>query len=629
MRLRSQAQKRPVRLPFIGALLLHVVRIGMVAGFILAIISDLPGVVAVLLGAAIFCAGFMLLYYGRRIPAPSAEWLLAHDPRPPVIHLRGFEEDGKGRTEHDLPADHPSRTFEVIGRLSPIVGLFRGVIALGRIFRGIFDQTLEEELSVYFSRVGPFVSIGRPGERLARAGAARLYVSEDQWQHVVANLVERARVVLLQAGTTPGVLWELDLVCDVVDPRKLVLIIPNPAARPDAYRHAREATLAILPTALPDTDASANFVLFDETWTPTLHPFQLFDPIEAQFYSSSFDVRGTFKAFVRQIASLDAEAEGGMARRSSINIGRALTWPGWRRVDHTVAVFWIFGVPLGIYQFTQGRSRFERGCEDLVEQMAAWPDSAVDAQAMLTSFDAIHRDVADLGFPFRQCQGKSQEQWQEQTRALEFSILSTSWNRLLRDARTGTFSLAEADALLNESGTPGQQSQWRRVRPELERNVRKHGYFLKFSYPSRQEFEALFIRESFEYVVRSALRERLSRDGMLLNDSSVVVGPDSTTDFGSITVRPRWEAIEFVSVPQLPADSVPFSLSVDVSVNTHRGRTSWDGQRRFEVSVPLPDTIASPALLLRFAAVDSLVTKLGRTIADSSSGMPSFSLTPR
>jgi hypothetical protein len=39
-------------------------------------------------------------------------------------------------------------------------------------------------------------------------GAARLYVSHDEWRETVENLIVRARLVLIRTGSTPNLWWE-------------------------------------------------------------------------------------------------------------------------------------------------------------------------------------------------------------------------------------------------------------------------------------------------------------------------------------------------------------------------------------------------------------------------------------
>ena len=56
---------------------------------------------------------------------------------------------------------------------------------------------------------GPFVAIGKPGERLPQLGASRLYVGYFEWQTVVQSYIARSDLIILIAGKTHWVQWEL------------------------------------------------------------------------------------------------------------------------------------------------------------------------------------------------------------------------------------------------------------------------------------------------------------------------------------------------------------------------------------------------------------------------------------
>jgi hypothetical protein len=74
------------------------------------------------------------------------------------------------------------------------------------------------------SRVGPVVAIGRPGERLPELGAARLYAADDQWRDRVSSLVRHARVVLIRAGNTPNLWWEIEQTMIAVPASRVILV---------------------------------------------------------------------------------------------------------------------------------------------------------------------------------------------------------------------------------------------------------------------------------------------------------------------------------------------------------------------------------------------------------------------
>ena len=82
---------------------------------------------------------------------------------------------------------------------------------------------------------GPFIAIGRPGDRLCPLGAARLYVSNEEWKAKVELLVRNAAAVVLLPDKTPGMQWELRFVASVVERLRLLIIVPNRSKRPFGY----------------------------------------------------------------------------------------------------------------------------------------------------------------------------------------------------------------------------------------------------------------------------------------------------------------------------------------------------------------------------------------------------------
>jgi hypothetical protein len=131
-------------------------------------------------------SGVLLVRRGWKYHAPSAQAALEQDPRPPVVYIRSFADDDAillgSRAQRLLLS-----TFTYMAAVSP-----------------------EQELARILGRVGPVVAIGRPGEPLPELGAARLYASDDEWRDVIRDLMRRARLVVVRAGATPNLQWEID-----------------------------------------------------------------------------------------------------------------------------------------------------------------------------------------------------------------------------------------------------------------------------------------------------------------------------------------------------------------------------------------------------------------------------------
>jgi hypothetical protein len=109
--------------------------------------------------------------------------------------------------------------------------------------------TEEEELNKAFAHIGPMIAIGKPGEILPEVGAARAYFTDDKWQAAVYHYMDISRLIVLRAGLSQGLVWEIKNSIQRLDPAKLVLLIPFEKESYDQFR-ARVQTL--FPKPLPD-----------------------------------------------------------------------------------------------------------------------------------------------------------------------------------------------------------------------------------------------------------------------------------------------------------------------------------------------------------------------------------------
>lgn len=143
----------------------------------------------------------ILLGYGRKLAQPDAKLLLDTDDRDPILLLRSFKDDE--------------------ARLSPRSS-FRRFLYLGFYGKVRLEYALSDELA----RLGPFIGIGQPGERLPDLGAARAYLEDDKWQEQVLDWIDRARLILVIGGTTPWVGWELRQICEKRKLDRMILLLP-------------------------------------------------------------------------------------------------------------------------------------------------------------------------------------------------------------------------------------------------------------------------------------------------------------------------------------------------------------------------------------------------------------------
>lgn len=193
---------------------------------------------------------FMGITVGRRAMQPGGLDVLERDPRSPILFLRSFFEDT--RPLSDVPMAGAQTNEETV-----LDGLMR-----------ISPSGHEAGLAKAFGRLGPMVAIGKPGDRLALVGAARLYVDHLKWQEVVARLVSEASATVLQPDGTPGTSWELEYVIRNANPRRILLVIPNPRLRPLGYRRVRSLVAEVLPVILPEDPGPCDAFMFDDETQP-------------------------------------------------------------------------------------------------------------------------------------------------------------------------------------------------------------------------------------------------------------------------------------------------------------------------------------------------------------------------
>ena len=156
-----------------------------------------------------FIVALALWRYARRHLSPEARFVLSLDRRPPVLLLRSFIDDASAVNPSDLSA-----------RIS---------------FGG---KRLEEVAADAVKGISPFIAVGDPRSRLPPLGAFRANLPDD-WQTPVKEWIGGARAILLIAGTTEWVTWELQQIVAADALGRVLLLIP-PGAPEDIdarWRH--------------------------------------------------------------------------------------------------------------------------------------------------------------------------------------------------------------------------------------------------------------------------------------------------------------------------------------------------------------------------------------------------------
>ncbi len=192
---------------------------------------------------------------------PNADDVMRIDKRKPVLYLRSFEAEvlnfilhrGGEYLSAQLPGEkRPKR---------------RAIVA--SIVKSRRNPFLDEQmiLAQALERIGPYIAIGRPSEtfRDMDLGAAKKYVSDDEWQAVVREWLNKSAAIVVEAGDSAGLGWEIDEVVRVVAPQRLLIICSH---TDEAYESFLCAHGHRFPIALPSELPASRLLIFDEGWNP-------------------------------------------------------------------------------------------------------------------------------------------------------------------------------------------------------------------------------------------------------------------------------------------------------------------------------------------------------------------------
>ena len=142
--------------------------------------------------------------------------------------------------------------------------------------------TYEEDFALALNSIGPVIAVGKQFDDISPLGATRIYLKNDHWQENVKRLMQISQLVVLHAGTSKGLLWEIETLMKEVDPHKLLITFLAWQGFDDEYRqneylrfkglveqlvNESESDMKIM---LPEHIEDAKFLVFDNKWKPKL-----------------------------------------------------------------------------------------------------------------------------------------------------------------------------------------------------------------------------------------------------------------------------------------------------------------------------------------------------------------------
>jgi len=208
--------------------------------------------VLLFIGVAFVVVGAIGFRFARRLGSTEARRMMLRDPRPPVLYLRSFGDDGLKLWTATL--GRPS----LIERLSPF-----------------WFDAFEEVLVRYLSVLGPVIAVNPPSTKLAPLGAARQTLDPADWQSVIATWMEQSILIVFIAPpelVTEGLLWELQAVSTNRLWDKTLIIVPpvSPEQLQRRWQTLLNACARLWPFTypLPAADPHALVLAFrNDEWT--------------------------------------------------------------------------------------------------------------------------------------------------------------------------------------------------------------------------------------------------------------------------------------------------------------------------------------------------------------------------
>jgi len=218
---------------------------------------DSIGIKSLLKVVSWICAGIGILFYkrGRRLRALKGSVSIKNysdinNFNNPVLYLRAFKDDDTSGSS----------------TIGGTFWLFYGILSFVSVL------TEEEQLAKSFADFGPFLTIGRPDEKLPEVGAIRIYVEDYDWQDVVVDLMQKARIVAIRISDSEGLFWEIEQAVLRIAPENLIFIVASKKKDYDAFK---EKTRRLFPSELPEfkgwrksQGTLRGYIYFKKDWTP-------------------------------------------------------------------------------------------------------------------------------------------------------------------------------------------------------------------------------------------------------------------------------------------------------------------------------------------------------------------------
>lgn len=186
--------------------------------------------------------GVFLLFRGKQYIARSQPAEQLDDKRPPVVYLRPFKKDASSMS-------------------SVLPGMLNPILLISSL------SSFEEQMAEVVQKIGPFVALANPGKSLPKPGASRFHAEDQDWQSLVKDLLNKARLVIIHPGGSEGVKWEIEQAFEILKPNQLLLLFHD--YKKKSYKIIADSIEKSAGFSLPEISGRKSFIIaFSDNWKP-------------------------------------------------------------------------------------------------------------------------------------------------------------------------------------------------------------------------------------------------------------------------------------------------------------------------------------------------------------------------
>ena len=88
-------------------------------------------------------------------------------------------------------------------------------------------NSIENDLCAFLKKSVPVLAIGDPHEVISSIGAERLYASDNDWEKMIVDLINHAKIILVRPSNSVGCLIELNYICRLNKLSKCLFIVSS------------------------------------------------------------------------------------------------------------------------------------------------------------------------------------------------------------------------------------------------------------------------------------------------------------------------------------------------------------------------------------------------------------------